>query len=79
MHCGAEVTESSTNKQHHLSRALIFGATNARQTHIRQQIIWTIRVDHVLLSARLLQKARLQAANALKVIRDQTVGRAQHV
>jgi hypothetical protein len=24
MHCGAEVTESSTNKQHHLSTAVCF-------------------------------------------------------
>ena len=27
MHCGAEVTESSTNKQHHLSALLIFQST----------------------------------------------------
>jgi hypothetical protein len=24
MHCGAEVTESSTNKQHHLSLMMVF-------------------------------------------------------
>ena len=43
MHCGVEVTESSTNEQHHLSNRVSFniksgrlrGAANAARTRIR--------------------------------------------
>jgi hypothetical protein len=38
MHCGAEVTESSTNKQHHISQIQDIRTTNQSTTIINNSV-----------------------------------------